>query len=140
MASSIQDNTADKTISQDMKTWVVVLVDDEPDNLSVASMLLTFQGATVHTAIDGVNALQVLESVLPTFMLLDLSMPEMNGWELFAKLREDSKYSQVPIIALTAHAMSGERQKVLEAGFDGYIAKPFRISTFLEKSKNVCKI
>lgn len=120
-------------ISQDINDWTVLIVDDEPDNLGVAQKVLTFNGAEVHIARNGVEGLAVLDKLKPTFILLDLSMPEMDGWEMFAKARSLDAMSDVPIIALTAHAMAGDKERVIEAGFDGYIPKPFRIDSFLQE-------
>ncbi len=119
-------------VNMNMKTWSVLIVDDEPDNVGVAQKVLTFNGATVRVARNGVEGLKMLESFFPTFILLDLSMPEMDGWEMFRRVRQIDSLANTPIIALTAHAMSGDRERVMEAGFDGYIAKPFRIDSFLE--------
>ena len=110
--------------------WTVLIVDDEPDNLTVPKEVLSFYGATVHTAEDGVEALQLLETITPTFILLDLSMPKMDGWETIKHIRADPKTAHIPIIALTAHAMSGDKERVEAAGFSGYIAKPFWFPTF----------
>jgi CheY-like chemotaxis protein len=119
-----------------MMNWVVLLVDDEPDNIGVAQKVLTFHGATVHTATNGVEALAVLDQMpRPTFILSDLSMPQMDGWMLLRRIRAHESYSQLPVIALTAHAMLGDREAVLAAGFNHYIAKPFSIHTFLVELK-----
>ncbi|MCU0514435.1 MAG: response regulator [Anaerolineae bacterium] len=112
--------------------WVVLIVDDEPDNVGVAQKVLRYNGAEVHIARNGVEGLAMLEAVRPTFILLDLSMPEMDGWEMFERIRSLPTLQQLPVIALTAHAMSGDREKVLNAGFNGYISKPFRIASFVE--------
>jgi CheY-like chemotaxis protein len=108
-------------------------VDDEPDNLGVAQKVLSYGGANVHIARNGLEGLAVLDHVTPTFILLDLSMPHMDGWEMFRKARALGRLNQVPIIALTAHAMAGDKEKVIEEGFNGYIAKPFRINSLLEE-------
>jgi two-component system cell cycle response regulator DivK len=115
----------------EVSKWTVLVVDDEPDNLAIAQKVLTFGGARVYTAPNGVEGLKFLETITPTFVLLDLSMPEMDGWEMFRKLRSETSTQHIPVIALTAHAMAGDRERVMEAGFDGYIAKPFRLSTFM---------
>jgi len=115
-----------------IQDWNVLIVDDEPDNLGVAQKILRYNGAEVHIAGNGVEGLAILENITPTFILLDLSMPEMDGWEMFSRLRTLSHLRSIPVIALTAHAMSGDREKVLSAGFNGYISKPFRIASFLE--------
>lgn len=120
-------------ISKNMKDWIVLIVDDELDNLNVARKVLSFNDAQVFDARNGREGLAALADISPTFILLDLSMPEMDGWEMFRILREQPETRGIPVIALTAHAMAGDREKVLEAGFNGYIAKPFRIDSFLEE-------
>ncbi len=120
-------------ISKDINEWEVLIVDDEPDNLGVAQKVLSYGGADVHIARNGLEGLSVLEHVKPTFILLDLSMPEMDGWEMFERVRSFEGLANVPIIALTAHAMTGDKERVMNAGFDGYIAKPFRINSFLDE-------
>lgn len=120
-------------ISTDVKDWTVLIVDDEPDNLGVAQKVLSYGGADVHIARNGLEGLAVLAKLKPTFILLDLSMPEMDGWQMFEKARSIDNLADVPIIALTAHAMAGDKDRVLEAGFDGYIPKPFRINTFMDE-------
>jgi two-component system cell cycle response regulator DivK len=120
-------------ISQNINDWTVLVVDDELDNLGVAKKVLSYGGATVHIAENGLEGLAVLQSVKPTFILLDLSMPEMDGWEMFKQARTMKDLHNTPIIALTAHAMAGDKEKVLDAGFNGYIAKPFRINSLLDE-------
>jgi CheY-like chemotaxis protein len=120
-----------RIIQKGAKHWVVLAVDDEQDNLSVIEKVLAYQGAEVYAASNGIEALRILERITPTFILLDLSMPVMDGWETLEKIRENPLVSRLPVIAVTAHAMDGDREKALAAGFDGYIAKPFRINTFL---------
>jgi len=119
-------------ISQNMNEWKVLIVDDEADNLKVAQKILSYNGAEVHIARNGLEGLAALDVFLPTFILLDLSMPEMDGWEMLSRLRRNADVSHLPVIALTAHAMSGDRERVMQAGFNGYIAKPFRLDSFLE--------
>ena len=120
----------------DMKNWVVLIVDDEPHNVGVAQKVLDYNGATVYTAKDGIEGMRLLDGIKPTFILLDLSMPHMDGVEMHQNLRAHSDYQQIPVIALTAHAMQRDRERVMEAGFNGYISKPFRIETFLQEIKN----
>jgi CheY-like chemotaxis protein len=114
-----------------VKNWVVLAVDNEQDNLDVIAKVLSFEGAKVYTAMNGIEGLAMLEIVTPTFILLDLSMPHMDGWEMLEKLRANPVIKHLPVIALTAHAMDGDRDRALEAGFDGYVTKPFRIGTLL---------
>ena len=118
---------------KDIQNWTVLVVDDEPDNRGVIEKVLTFHGAIVYTATNGLEGLAALDDIIPTFILLDLSMPHMDGWEMFKKVRAHPKTAHIPIIALTAHAMDGDEVRVLEFGFNGYIAKPFHINTLLPK-------
>lgn len=116
-----------------MASWVVLIVDDKPDNLAIAEKVLTSGGASVHKALNGEECLKVLEDLTPSFVLLDLSMPVMDGWETFKRIKANPKTEQIPVIALTAQAMTEDRERVMVAGFDGYIAKPFRLSTFMSE-------
>ena len=125
------DKRKTEELTKVVKNWVVLVVDNEQDNISVVEKVLSFEGAKVYTALNGLEGLDVLEIVTPTFILLDLSMPVMDGWEMLAKVRANPVIAHLPVIALTAHAMDGDRDRTLEAGFDGYIAKPFRINTLL---------
>ena len=120
-------------LRDDVSQWTVLIVDDEPDNLKVAQTILNFQGAEVHIAEDGVQGMKVLETLRPSFILMDISMPNMNGWEMIKAIREDVDLQKTPVIALTAHAMAGDKEKILEAGCDGYISKPFRLGSFLQQ-------
>jgi two-component system cell cycle response regulator DivK len=117
----------------DAKDWIVLIVDDEPDNVSVARKILAFNGSTVYVARNGVEGLTILQTLQPTFVLMDLSMPEMDGWEMLNVMRANQELARIPVIALTAHAMTGDKERVLEAGFNGYIPKPFRINSFLDE-------
>ena len=111
--------------------WVVLIVDDEPDNVLVAQKVLTYHGAVVHVARNGIEGIELWEDLQPTFVLLDLSMPELDGFKTLEMIRQLPNGVGCPLIALTAHAMVGDRERVMRAGFDGYIAKPFRLDTFL---------
>ena len=126
-------------ISNEVNQWTVLIVDDEPDNLRVAQKVLSFGGADVHIAGNGIEGLAVLDSLKPTFILLDLSMPEMDGWEMFERTRANDKFADMPIIALTAHAMTGDRERIEAVGFDGYIPKPFRINSFMDDIQSAIK-
>ncbi len=115
-----------------MVDWTILIVDDTPDNVIVAKTALEFHGATVYTAHNGEEGLEVLKTHRPTVILLDIRMPKMNGWAMFKSVREDKAIAHIPIIAITAYAMDNDKEKILVAGFDGYIAKPFDIFTIAE--------
>lgn len=116
----------------DVSSWVVVVVDNDMFNLDIAAQMLELYGATVHTADSGETGLQKLEEVKPQFLLLDLSMPHMDGWEVLKRLRANSTFDYLPVIALTAHAMAGDAERALSAGFDGYITKPFKVENLID--------
>ncbi len=118
-------------------SWVVLVVDDMPDNLAVAKTALQFHGAQVYTATDGEEGLKLLQSVQPTVILLDIRMPKMDGWAMFKSVREDPKLAHIPIIAITAYAMDSDKDEILKAGFNGYIAKPFDVFSFIEEIGSV---
>lgn len=116
---------------KDVTTWRVLIVDDEPDNLKLASDLLAFSGAAVTTAETGEQLLVLVDQVQPNVIVLDLSMPVLDGWEVQRRLRAREDMAHVPIIALTALAMPEDMDRARAAGFDGYITKPFRVGSLL---------
>lgn len=117
--------------------WVVLIVDDNPDNTAIIEVALSFYGATVYTAGSGEDGLSLLNTIQPTVILLDLSMPKLSGWEVFKQIRENPDNSHIPVIAVTAHAMPEDRRKVFDAGFDGYITKPFNIVSFVGEIQKI---
>lgn len=108
----------------------VLIVDDNPDNLLLTSILLESEGFEVATAEDGERALGLLESLRPRMILMDVQMPIMDGLEVTRRLRMNPEFETVTIIALTAYAMTGDQEKALAAGCDGYITKPVDTRTF----------
>jgi two-component system, cell cycle response regulator DivK len=120
-----------------IKQWVVLLIDDDLDNIGVAKKILTFYGATVHVANNGQQGLDMLQTLVPTIILCDLSMPIMDGWEFLKTVKADPNFKHLSVVALTAHAMQGDEQQVRAAGFVNYIAKPFTIATFLHEVRKV---
>lgn len=104
--------------------WKVVVVEDDPDSQNVARMMLEKAGATVEVAENGQEGLDLIREQKPHFALSDISMPVMDGWKLIQELNNDRRTSDIPVIALTAHAMPGDRAKAIEAGFVNYMTKP----------------
>jgi CheY-like chemotaxis protein len=113
--------------------WVVLIIDDVPDNLLVLTTALKYHGAEVHTATSGEEGLALLKSLRPTVLLLDIQMPRMNGWDMLRAVRAIPDHAQLPVIAVTAYAMDGDRERILAAGFDGYIAKPFNVLVIIQE-------
>ena len=114
-----------------LKGWKVLVVDDEPDSLEVAHTLLEMYGAQVATANNGEAGLASAREDRPNFIICDLSMPEMNGWEMVRELKKDRATMDIPIIALTAHAMEGDRTRAIAAGFHNYLSKPLNPYNFV---------
>jgi CheY-like chemotaxis protein len=94
-------------------------------------MILSAAQATVYQAGDGQEAMEIFFRVNPTLVLTDISMPEMDGWEMLKQIKTSENGSKIPVIALTAHAMQSDKERVIEAGFTGYMSKPFTAFTFL---------
>lgn len=117
-----------RTILQD---WHVLVIDDEPDSLEVATRLLKHYGASVSTAASGQDGLDAIKAKRPTLIISDLSMPGLDGWGLIYELNRNRATCDIPVIALTAHAMSGDRTRALSAGFHNYLAKPLTPATFM---------
>lgn len=132
-----EGNLNTRSITLETNTWKVLIVDDVMDNIAIAKVVLEHKGADVATAKNGVEGLEMIETSQPNLILLDLSMPEMNGWEMHEQLRDNPETQSIIVIALTAHAMQGDKEKVMEAGFDGYISKPFSVSALVNDIKAI---
>lgn len=102
---------------------LVAVVEDNADNRLLVEALLADRYDVIEFA-DGPAALAGLPARVPAIVLLDFSLPEMDGAEVLRRLRADAALSQVPVIVLTAHAMTGDRERFLAMGFDGYVTKP----------------
>jgi len=123
------------SIPQDaFQNWIVVVVEDDPDSLMVVTMLLEMHGATVISANNGQEGLEVIQAHRPRFVISDLSMPEMSGWELIEALKQgDRPIAEIPVIALTAHAMDDDRRRAINAGFQNFITKPLQPEKFIKQ-------
>ena len=108
----------------------IAIVEDNADNRLLLQAILDGQYDLVEYE-NGVDALAGLAAALPDLVLLDISLPGMDGNEILARIRADTRLRKLPVIALTAHAMSGDREKYLAAGFNDYITKPIVDETIL---------
>jgi CheY-like chemotaxis protein len=113
-----------------MKIARILVVDDNPTNLKLVSELLAFEGYEVLRAMDAEEAQVVLTSALPDLILMDIALPGMDGLTLTRHLKVDERTRHISIVALTAFAMKGDKQKALDAGCDGYITKPIDTRAF----------
>lgn len=114
------------------KPAIILIVDDNRDSRELVTKLLLNKGYRTVEAVDGEDALKKAVSLAPNLILIDQSLPKMNGYEVTRRLKEMAAFQSVPIVALTAHAMRGEKEKAIKAGCDGYIAKPIDIRTLPE--------
>jgi CheY-like chemotaxis protein len=111
----------------------ILLVEDNELNLDMLSRRLTRHGYDVVTATDGEQAVALAKSELPGLILMDLSLPVMDGWEATRRIKAMAETRSIPIIAVTAHAMAGDQQKAMQAGADDYDTKPIDLNRLLLK-------
>ena len=111
----------------------VLIVDDKATSREFLRTVLERQGYSVSEAANGEEALQKVRSEIPDLVLMDLQMPIRNGYEVVGELRQDAAYATLPIIALTASAMQGDREKALAAGFTAYMTKPVTLAHLREE-------
>jgi CheY-like chemotaxis protein len=103
---------------------LVLIVDDYAEGREVCAEYLAFRGYDVATAEDGIDALAKTRELMPDVILMDLSLPRLDGWEASRQLKSDARTRHIPIIALTAHALSSARERAVEAGCDTVVTKP----------------
>jgi CheY-like chemotaxis protein len=118
----------------------LLLVEDNEMNRDMLSRRLIKKGFEVVMAVDGKQGLDMATSEAPELILLDMSLPVMDGWEVAGYLKSDDNLKNIPVIALTAHAMSGDREKALAAGCDEYDTKPVEFKRLLEKINSMLGI
>jgi two-component system cell cycle response regulator DivK len=111
----------------------ILLVEDNQMNRDMLSRRLRRKGYEVTTANDGVEGVEQARMIRPDLILLDMSLPLKDGWTAAAELKADVETANIPVIALTAHAMQGDREKALAAGCDDYDTKPVEFVRLLEK-------
>ena len=108
----------------------ILIIEDNRQNLELVQFLLEEAGHRVRSAADARGARAELERQVPDLVLMDMQLPGTDGLELVAELRGDRRFQHLPIVALTAHALRGDRERFLAGGCDGYIAKPIDVATF----------
>ena len=115
------------------QTLPILIVDDEPDNRTLFRRMFEFHGFQVFEAADGYAALQITKYLRPALILLDLSMPHLDGWETARRLRRDSRLANVPIIAVTANVWPKGAAEARLAGCDEVVTKPFEIDDLVTR-------
>ena len=108
----------------------ILIADDNQDSRELVIKILRKEGYLLSEAVDGEDAFNKISSEKPALVLMDISMPKINGYELSGIIKGSDDFKDIKIIALTAHAMKGDRDQALAAGCDGYITKPINIKEF----------
>ena len=111
----------------------VLLVEDNEANRDMLARRLQRRGFDVVFAVDGAEGVAKSKTEHPDIVLMDMSLPVMNGWEATRAIKADATTNHIPVVALTAHSMAGDREKAMEAGCDDYDTKPVELQRLLEK-------
>ena len=131
-------------MAQPEEKSTILYVEDNPDNRMLVKRILIAENYKLLEAMNAAQAINLLETTTPDLILMDINMPDMDGYTLTTKIRSMPGLERVPILALTANVMRGDKEKTLEAGCDGYIQKPLdvdqlvrEIEKFLARRANV---
>ena len=114
----------------------ILIVEDNDDSRELVVKVLKNKGYQLIEAADGEVAIEKAIAEKPDLILMDISIPKMNGYEVTKKLKSLEEFREIPIVALTAHAMKGDREKVIVAGFEGYISKPINVRELPEQVRS----
>jgi two-component system cell cycle response regulator DivK len=117
---------------------LILVVEDNPRNLKLARDLLQLHGFETIEATTGAQAIEQARAHTPHLVLLDVQLPDLDGASVLAALRNAPETADIPIVALTAFAMHGDRERLLEAGFDDYLAKPIAVKSFARQVQDLC--
>ncbi len=115
---------------------VILYIEDNPDNRKLVSRVLGAEGFTVYTANDGPSGLAFVEETTPDLILVDLQLPDIDGYEVTRTLRQMDRLKNTPIVALTANVLKEDRERSFAAGCDGFIQKPFSVDKLPNQIKN----
>jgi two-component system, cell cycle response regulator DivK len=110
----------------------ILIVEDNVLNMRLFNDLLEAHGYTVLQAVDGLEALRIIREHRPDLILMDIQLPEVSGLEITKWLKADEELRRIPVVAVTAFAMTGDAEKIRQAGCDGYLTKPISIAGFLQ--------
>ena len=111
----------------------VLVVEDQAENLDLMVYLLSAFGHETMVARDGAEGVAVVTQGYPELVVMDLQMPVMNGYQAATQIKADPRLSSIPLVAVTAHAMVGDREQIIAAGFDGYLTKPIDPQVFVRE-------
>jgi CheY-like chemotaxis protein len=118
----------------------ILIIDDEPDSINVVKLVCEYHGAWVRTSDLPTNCFQMLNEQIPDILFLDIQMPIKTGWDIIREIRNHQDFAHMIVIAMTAYAMEGDRQRVLDAGFTGYLSKPISPMSFLDDVEQIIRV
>lgn len=118
----------------------IMVVEDNPDSRTIYSIVLKHSGYHVMEAADGETALEMVKFRKPDLILLDISLPKMDGYAVATQLKSDARTRDIPIIALTAHVFVEDRERAIEVGCDGYLTKPIEPRRVLQEVKRYLQL
>jgi CheY-like chemotaxis protein len=121
----------------DISKWRVLVVEDEQDSMDVVMEVLTHHNIRAYSAYSAEEALRVLDQVKPTLAILDLALPQMDGWGLLKAIRENPATADIPAVIVTAYYSANVAQQAVRAGFDACFAKPIEATSFVRELERV---
>lgn len=121
-----------------MKTKALVIEDNE-NNRELISFILTYAGYEVQLAKNGLEGIQMTQNELPDFIILDIQLPDIDGFEVLKNLRSDKKFENIPIIIMSSYALDGDKKRIKDLGGNYYIEKPIIPETIMCEIENVLK-
>jgi CheY-like chemotaxis protein len=116
----------------------ILVVEDNETNMKLVRDVLQAKGYSTLEATTGEDAVELARTLDPALVLMDVQLPGIDGVEALARLRQDERTASIPVLALTAQAMSGDRERFLEVGFDGYLSKPVDVAELIEAVREAC--
>ena len=115
----------------------ILIVEDNELNMKLFNDLLETSGYETRQTREGLKAISIAKKFLPDLILMDIQLPEVSGLEVAKWIKDDDNLSDIPIVAITAFAMKGDQERILDGGFEAYLSKPISISTFLDTIGNL---
>ena len=115
----------------------VLIIEDNPDNMLLISDILDFNGYSLIKAETGLAGVEMAENNQPDFIILDIQLPDIDGYEVLKRIRNNDRTKNIPVVAMTSYAMAGDRERLLNAGCNGYVEKPFDPGTVMDQIKQV---
>ena len=121
----------------DIRDWTILVVEDEPDSMAVVTEILEHHNMLVHQCPSAEDAVQLMQGLTPTLAILDLALPEMDGWALLNHIRTNPSTANIPVMAVTAFHSANVAQKAIAAGFNAYFPKPIETTSFVRELERI---